>query len=119
LCLHYCRAPSPRAASSSPFRSAGLTNGDVFRDPAAAADAFAAYMADEEIPVQRYRRPVRLVHGNADLLPSALTGITAGQLAAAGTDVRYTEVAGADHFTLLPLIAADVLAWTRELFAAS
>jgi hypothetical protein len=98
-------------------RMAGLTTGDVFRDPAAAADAFLSHLADEEIPVGRYRQPVRLVHGSADTLPAVLTEITAGQLAAAGTDVRYTLVPGADHFTLLPAIAADVLAWTRELFA--
>jgi hypothetical protein len=92
-------------------RMAGLTNADVFLDPAAAADGFQSLMADEEIPVGRYAEPIVLVHGDADTLPAALTEITAGQLAAAGSDVRYTLVPGADHLTLLPTIAADVVRW--------
>lgn len=96
-------------------RMAGLTNADVFLDPPAAADAFQPLMADEEIPVGRYARPIRLVHGDADTLPAALTEITAGQLAGAGSDVRYTLVPGADHVTLLPTVAADVVRWTAEL----
>jgi hypothetical protein len=92
-------------------RMAGLTNAEVFLDPAAAADGFQTLMADEEIPVGRYARPIQLVHGDADPLPALLTEITAGQLAGAGSDVRYHLVPGADHLTLLPTIAADVLRW--------
>jgi hypothetical protein len=100
-------------------RMAGLTNADVFLDPAGAADAFQPLMADEEIPVGRYAAPIRLVHGEADTLPALLTEITAGQLAGAGSDVRYTLVPGADHFTLLPTIAADVVRWTGEFRAST
>lgn len=96
-------------------RMAELTNADVFLDPPAAADAFQPLMADEEIPVGRYARPVRLVHGDADTLPAVLTEITAAQLTGAGSDVQYTLVPGADHFTLLPTVAADVVRWTTEL----
>lgn len=97
----------------------GLTNGDVFLDPAAAADAFRTLMTDEEIPIGRYARPIRLVHGDADTLPAVLTEITAGQLAGAGSDVQYRLVPGADHFTLLPVIASDVVRWIGELGAFS
>jgi hypothetical protein len=96
-------------------RMAGLTNADVFLDPAAAADAFRMLMADEEIPIGRYARPIRLVHGDADALPAVLTEITAGQLAGAGSDAQYRLVPGADHFTLLPMVAADVVRWIGEL----
>lgn len=94
----------------------GLTNADLFRDVYAALDEFTALFA-EEIPVQAYRRPVRLAHGTADPLPAVLTEITAGQLAAAGTDVAYTPVPGADHFTVLAAVTPQVLAWTAQLLS--
>jgi alpha/beta superfamily hydrolase len=100
-------------------RTATLTNADVFIDPAATADAFLQLMADEEVPVARYPRPVRVVHGSADTLPAALSEVTARQLAAAGSDVRYTLVPGADHITLLPTVTPDVVRWVRELLAGS
>jgi hypothetical protein len=59
------------------------------------------------------------VHGDADALPAVLTEITAGQLAGAGSDVQYRLVPGADHFTLLPMVASDVVGWTAELDASS
>jgi hypothetical protein len=96
-------------------RTATLTNADVFIDPAATADAFIPLLADEEIPIGRYVRPVRLVHGAADTLPPVLTEITAGQLTVAGSDVRYTLVPGADHLTLLPAVAPEVVDWVGEL----
>jgi hypothetical protein len=55
------------------------------------------------------------VHGESDALPAALTEITAGQLTDAGNDVRYTLVPGADHFTLLPTVAANLVNWADEL----
>lgn len=99
--------------------AAADTNGQVFRDPAAAAAEFARLLAGQDVPVGRYREPVRLAHGTADQIPAAASALTARQLAAAGTDVVYTPIAGADHFTLLLAIAGQVLGWTRQLFAAS
>jgi alpha-beta hydrolase superfamily lysophospholipase len=96
---------------------AGLTSADVFIDVDAALDEFTALFAEEEVPVQRYRRPVRLVHGTADLLPAVVSEITAGQLAAAGTDVAYVPVAGADHFTVLAAATPQVLTWTDQFLA--
>jgi len=49
--------------------------------------------------------------------PTVITGTVAGQLAAAGTTVAYTPVPDADHFTLLPEVAADVAAWLEPMFA--
>ena len=95
---------------------AGLTNANLFRDVDAALEKFTELFAEEEIPVRAYPRPVRLAHGTADALP-ALTEITAGQLAAAGTDVVYTPVAGADHFTVLAEAVPQVLGWTDQLLA--
>lgn len=96
--------------------AAGVTNADAFLDPPAAGAAFAALLADDEVPVTRYPRPVRLAHGTADALPAALTELTAGQLAAAGTDVAYVPVAGADHFTVLAAVSPLVTGWLGELF---
>ena len=59
---------------------------------------------------------MRLVHGTADVLPAALTELTAGQLAGAGTDVEYVPVAGADHFTVLAATAPRVVGWLAEMF---
>ncbi|BCJ76442.1 lipase [Catellatospora sp. IY07-71] len=94
----------------------GLTMADVFTDPPAAMDEFTALFDPHEVPVRRYSRPVRLAHGTADQLPAVLTEITAGQLAAAGTDVTYTPVSGADHFTVAAAIAPHVVQWLEELF---
>jgi alpha/beta superfamily hydrolase len=96
----------------------GVTNADAFLDPPAAGAAFAALLADDEVPVARYPRPVRLAHGTADALPAALTELTAGQLAAAGTDVAYLPVEGADHFTVLGSVAPQVLDWLDEMFSS-
>ncbi|GLW25678.1 hypothetical protein Mame01_57200 [Microbispora amethystogenes] len=95
---------------------AGLTNGDVLKDPAAANAVFARSLADDEIPVSRYPRPVYVVHGTDDVIPIALSRLTAGQLRAAGTDVTFVPVEGADHITLLPAIATRVREWTDRLF---
>jgi hypothetical protein len=43
--------------------------------------------------------------------------IAAGQLAAAGTDVVYAPVPGADHFTVLAAVARATVAWLAEMFA--
>lgn len=98
--------------------AAGVTNGDAFRDPPAAGAVFASLLADDEVPVARYPRPVRLAHGTADALPAALTELTAGQLAAAGTDVAYVPVGGADHFTVLASVAPAVVGWLGEMFSS-
>lgn len=95
----------------------GLSMADVFSDPAAAMDEFTTLFVAHEIPVQRYARPVRLVHGTADRLPAVLTEVTAGQLAAAGTDVTYTPAPAADHFTVLAAVAPQVVDWLGDLFA--
>ncbi len=92
-------------------RAAGLTNADVFADPGAAADELTRWHAAQEIPVAAYPQPVAVAHGTADQLPAILSEITVGQLAAAGTQVTYTPVPAADHFTLLPVVAADVVRW--------
>jgi alpha-beta hydrolase superfamily lysophospholipase len=96
---------------------AGLTNADVLKDPAAASDEFIRLFAEEETPLAGYTRPVQLIHGTADTLPAVFSEITAGQLAAAGVDATYTPVDGADHFTLLPSVAADVVHRTDAFFA--
>jgi hypothetical protein len=98
---------------------ANVTNGQVFKDPAAAEAEFAHLLAAQDVPIGRYREPVRMAHGTADQIPAAASALTAQQLAAAGTDVQYTPVAGADHFTLLPTVAAQVLDWARQLSAVS
>ncbi|WP_162907224.1 alpha/beta hydrolase family protein [Allorhizocola rhizosphaerae] len=98
-------------------RAAGLTNADVFTDPAAAADELTRRLAPQEIPIAAYPEPVRVAHGTADTLPAVLSEITAGQLAAAGTEVSYTPVPGADHFTLLPTVAPDVVHWAEALLS--
>jgi len=95
---------------------AGVTYGDAFLDPPAAAATFTALFADDEVPVARYPKPVRLAHGTADALPAVLSEVTAGQLTAAGTDVTYTPVAGADHLTVLATIAPQVLTWLERMF---
>lgn len=98
--------------------AAGVTNGDAFLDPPAAGAVFASLLADDEVPVARYPRPVRLAHGTADALPAALTELTAGQLAGAGTDVAYLPVPGADHFTVLAEVTPVVLGWLGEMFSS-
>lgn len=98
--------------------AAGVTNGDAFLDPAAAGATFAALLADDEVPVKRYPRPVRLAHGTADALPAALSELTGAQLASAGTDVEYVPVDGADHFTVLSAAIPLVTGWLAEMFAA-
>ncbi len=96
-------------------RVVGLSNADVFTDPGAAADELTRWHAAQEIPVAAYPRPVRIAHGSVDMLPAVFSEITAGQLAGAGTRVTYTPVPGADHFTLLPTVATDVVAWADAL----
>jgi secretory lipase len=97
---------------------AGITNAEFYTDPAAAAAEQIRLMADQEIPVADYAIPVRLVHGTADQLPAIISEITAGQLAAAGTDAQFIPVDGADHLTLQPQIAAQVVNWVNEFTAA-
>jgi hypothetical protein len=98
---------------------AAYSNGQVFKDPAAAAAEFARLLAPQDVPIGRYREPVRMAHGTADQIPAAASALTAEQLIEAGTDAVYTPIAGADHFTLLPAVAGQVLGWTGELFAAA
>jgi acetyl esterase/lipase len=93
-----------------------MTVGDVLLDPAAASDEFSRWYAAQEVPVGRYARPVRLVHGTADVIPAVLSEVTAGQLAAAGSAVTYTPVEGADHLTLLPAVAPSLPGWVDALF---
>ncbi len=95
---------------------AGVTNGDVYRDPAAAADLVADLMSGDEVPITRYPRPVRVIQGDADPL-SALTSVTVAQLTAAGNDVVYVPVEGADHLTLPAVAVPQVRTWVRELFS--
>ncbi|HEV2345286.1 MAG TPA: lipase family protein [Actinocrinis sp.] len=96
---------------------ATVTNGQVFKDPAAAAAEFNRLLDPQDVPITRYPEPVRLAHGTADGTPAAASALTAQELAAAGTDVTYLPVPGADHFTLLPTIAPQVLTWARQMFA--
>ncbi|MEW9531693.1 lipase family protein [Microbispora sp. NPDC049125] len=96
---------------------AGVTNGDVLKDPPAADDEFARALADEEIPVMRYPKPVYIVHGADDELPVTLSEMTAGQLAGASSDVTFVPVPGVDHITLLPAVAGRVREWADRLFA--
>ncbi|MFC6083266.1 lipase family protein [Sphaerisporangium aureirubrum] len=96
---------------------AGHGNGEVLKDPAAAADVFARALADDEVIVSRYPRPVYIAHGVADDgVPIALSELTARQLSGAGSDVTFVPVPGADHITLLPMIAARVTGWAGLLF---
>ncbi|TKK91329.1 hypothetical protein FDA94_00525 [Herbidospora galbida] len=96
---------------------AGLTNADILKDPVAASDEFVRLFAEEEAPLTGYTRPVQLIHGTADTLPAVFSEITTGQLAGAGLDATYTPVDGADHFTLLPAVAADVVTRAEAFFA--
>jgi acetyl esterase/lipase len=92
-------------------RAAGLTNGEVFLDPGAAADEFARRLAPQEVPVAAYPAPVFVAHGTADALPAVFSEITVGQLSGAGTAVTYVAVPGADHLTLLPTVTPTVVGW--------
>ncbi len=96
---------------------AGLTNADILKDPVAASDEFVRLFAEEEAPLTGYTRPVQLIHGTADTLPAVFSEITTGELAGAGVDATYTPVDGADHFTLLPAVAADVVTRADAFFA--
>jgi hypothetical protein len=97
---------------------AGVTNGDFYVDVAASAAEFRRILVPAmEVPATRYPSPVRVVHGVLDVLPIVLSQVTVGQLAAAGTDATLTPVDGADHLTLLPMVAPQVVAWTGDLFA--
>lgn len=96
---------------------ATVTNGQAFMDPAAAQAEFNRLLDPQDVPITRYPEPVRMAHGTADpiSLPEA-SALTAQELAAAGTDVTYVPVAGADHFTLLPTIASQALTWAQQMF---
>jgi len=91
---------------------AGVTFRDLVKDPEAFTGKLVEMVAELEVPVRRFPRPVYIAHGTDDVLPVALSELTARQLAAAGTDVTFVPVPGADHITLLPRVAPDVLAWT-------
>lgn len=94
----------------------GVTNGDVYRDPAATASLTAGLLADDEIPAVRFSRPVRIAQGSSDpLMP--LTDITVAQLRQAGNDLVYLPVEGADHTTLATTIGPQLRTWVRDLFA--
>jgi hypothetical protein len=95
--------------------TAGVTRSDVYLDPGAASDRFTAMFAEEEVPLTGYTGPVRIFHGTDDVLPALLSEITIGQLAAAGVDVAYTPVPGADHLTLLPTVAPQVVTLVTTL----
>ncbi|MEO3810437.1 lipase family protein [Sphaerisporangium sp. B11E5] len=96
--------------------AAGHTNGEMVKDPAALADVMARALADDEVIAARYPKPVYIAHGTADTgVPIALTELTVSQLSAAGTDVTFVPVPGADHITLLPGIARQVTEWTGTL----
>ncbi|MBO3747742.1 hypothetical protein J5X84_16810 [Streptosporangiaceae bacterium NEAU-GS5] len=97
---------------------AGVTNADALRDPPAAAAEFGRLYAPEEVPLTGYTRPVRILHGAADTLPMIFSQITAGQLAGAGVDATFEPVEGADHFTLLPTVAAKVVLIAHDLLAS-
>lgn len=91
-------------------RTAGLTMGDLFTDPAAAARAAIPLFARQEVPAAAYSAPVRVWHGSDDVIPPVLSTMTVGQLTAAGTDASLTVVPGLDHLTLVPTITPDVVA---------
>ncbi|MGW4641592.1 hypothetical protein ACWEN6_23930 [Sphaerisporangium sp. NPDC004334] len=94
----------------------GRTNGEVVKDPAALAEVMTRALADDEVIAARYPKPVYIAHGTADTgVPLALTELTVRQLSAAGTDVTFLPVPGADHITLLPAIARQVTEWTDSL----
>ncbi|MET8160601.1 lipase family protein [Sphaerisporangium sp. NPDC005289] len=96
--------------------AAGRTNGEVVKDPAALAEVMTRALADDEVIAARYPKPVYIAHGTADAgVPLALTELTVRQLSAAGTDVTFLPVPGADHITLLPAIARLVTGWTDSL----
>lgn len=91
---------------------AGLTNGDLLRDPATAVAQAKEVLADQEIPVVPCSRPVVLFQGTDDTaVPPPLTAVTARQLGA-----QLVSVPGADHFTLPAVVAGQVAARTRDLF---
>ncbi|MDQ1289137.1 MAG: hypothetical protein QG622_2703 [Actinomycetota bacterium] len=100
-------------------RVAGLTNADLYSDGPGLLAGFQRWYAAEEVPAVRYSRPVTLFHGLEDTIPAAVSQATAGQLAAAGSDVRFIAVPGADHLTLLPAIAKDVAARVTGLFTGA
>jgi acetyl esterase/lipase len=98
--------------------SEGITNGDALKDMRVLL-RFAELMRYDEIPVQRYGRPVFIAQGTADrLLVPGMTKKTADELAAAGTDVAFTYYQDADHDTILAAARPDLLAWVRARFSS-
>jgi alpha-beta hydrolase superfamily lysophospholipase len=97
-------------------RTAGLSNADLYTDGGGLFAEFHRLYAAQEVPVVGYSRPVTLIHGLEDTIPAAVSQVTAERLAAAGTDARYVPVAGADHLTLLPMIATEVAGRVATLF---
>lgn len=118
LGLGYVRRALTECGDQMLGELAGVTNGQVFRDPAAAAAEFTELLAPQEVPVAAYPQPVVVAHGLDDPL-EPLSELTVPQLAAAGTTITLVRVPGADHLTLLPTIAPRVTAWVAALFAGA
>ena len=66
------------------------------------------------------RLPTLIVQGTADtFVPEPLTTAFVARLLARGATVTYKRYPGADHFSLIKLADADVLAFLQTLFQAS
>lgn len=66
------------------------------------------------------RLPTLIVQGTADtFVPEPLTTAFVARLQARSATVTYKRYPGADHFTLIKLADADVLAFLQTLFQAS
>jgi fermentation-respiration switch protein FrsA (DUF1100 family) len=94
-------------------KMAGLTSAQVFNVDAAKQETLTQLLEhDAEIPISAQERPVFIAQGTADTVvfpPASRT--TAGQLAAAGTDVTFRFYQGADHNGVLAAALPDLLAW--------
>lgn len=66
------------------------------------------------------RLPTLIVQGTADtFVPEPLTTAFVTRLRARAARVTYKRYPGADHFTLIKLADADVLAFLQTLFQAT
>ena len=94
-----------------------ITNGDVLCDMLV-LPRFAQLMRYDEIPIERYSAPVYIAQGTADrLLIPGMTEKTAGELAAAGTDVTFRYYQDADHDTIITAALPDLMRWVSARFA--
>lgn len=92
---------------------AGKHGTDIFDVDAAEQEELLRMIdQDAEIPISRYREPLFIGQGTADLTAYPLaTKITADKLREAGSKVTFTFYPGADHGGVMAAAKADMLTW--------